>query len=77
MKVLTVGANGKYAGLVIPELLQRGVTVRALVREEGKAAVARQKGAQETAVGGLHDPVSLRTAARGVDGCSISIRLSR
>jgi hypothetical protein len=39
--------------------------VRALVREEGKVGAARQKGAQETAVGDLHDPVSLRAAARG------------
>jgi uncharacterized protein YbjT (DUF2867 family) len=28
MKVLMVGATGKYASLVVPELKQRGVTVR-------------------------------------------------
>jgi hypothetical protein len=48
-----VGANCKYADLIMPELLQRGV----MVREEGKAVLRRQKGAQETAVGDLHDPV--------------------
>lgn len=37
MKVLTVGATGKYASLVVPELRQRGVTVRALVRDESKS----------------------------------------
>lgn len=68
MKVLMVGATGKYAGLVLPELTKRGVTVRALVREEGKAGAARQQGAQETAVGDLGDPASLRAAAEGVDG---------
>ena len=54
MKVLMVGATGTYASLVLPELTKRGVTVRALVRNEGQAEAARQKGAQETAT---HDSV--------------------
>ena len=59
MKALVVGATGKYASLVVPELKQRGATVRALVRDESKIDAARQQGADETA--------SLPTAA-GVDG---------
>lgn len=43
MKALVVRATGKYASLVVPELKQRGATVRALVRD------ARQQGADETA----------------------------
>jgi uncharacterized protein YbjT (DUF2867 family) len=41
MKVLKIGATGKYAGLVVPELKQRGATVRALVRDESKSGAAR------------------------------------
>lgn len=68
MKVLAVGATGKYAGLVVPELEKRGVTVRALVREESGFAAARERGADETAIGDLRDSESLRRAADGVDG---------
>lgn len=68
MKVLMIGAAGAYAGLVLPELKQRGVFVRALARDESKAAEARQKGADETALGDLTDLPSLRAAAQGMDG---------
>lgn len=68
MKVLMIGATGHYAGLVVPELTKRGVTVRALVRDESKAGAARQRGAAETAIGDLRDAHSLRAAAEGVDG---------
>lgn len=68
MKVLMVGATGKYANLVLPELRQRGATVRALVRDQGKSDVARQQGAEEIAIADLNDPDSLRAAASGVDG---------
>jgi uncharacterized protein YbjT (DUF2867 family) len=33
MKVLMIGATGKFAGLVVPELKKRNVTVRALVQD--------------------------------------------
>ena len=39
-----VGATGPNAGLVLPELIKRGVVVRALVRDEERAASARTKG---------------------------------
>ncbi len=68
MKVLMVGATGKYASLVVPELKQLGVTVRALVRNESKSIVARQQGADEIAIADLNNPVSLRAAASGVEG---------
>lgn len=47
MKVLMVGATGKYANLVVPELKQRDVTVLALVRDESKSDAARQQRAAE------------------------------
>jgi uncharacterized protein YbjT (DUF2867 family) len=68
MKVLAVGATGQYAGLVIPELHQRGVTVRALLRDRRREGEVRQLGAEEIAIGDLADPVSLRRAVEGVDG---------
>ena len=68
MKVLMVGATGTYAHLVVPALKKRNVTVRALARDGGKAAIARQNGADETAIGDLRDPASLRAALVGVDG---------
>jgi uncharacterized protein YbjT (DUF2867 family) len=66
--VLVVGAAGKFAGLVVPELVARGVCVRALVRDEYAAARARQCGASEIALGDLCDVGSLAQAAEGVDG---------
>jgi uncharacterized protein YbjT (DUF2867 family) len=63
-----VGATGPNAGLVLPELIKRGVVVRALVRDEDRAASARTKGAAETAVGDLTDPASLAASLNDVDG---------
>lgn len=68
MRALAVGASGTFAGLVVPELVQRGVTVRALVRDEARAGVARRRGAAEVALGDLRDLASLRAALDGVDG---------
>ncbi len=68
MKVLMVGATGKFAGMVVPELVKRGATVRALVRSEDKVEAARKQGAAEAVVGDLQDGASLRRAAEGVDG---------
>lgn len=68
MLVLAVGASGPNAGLVVPELIEQGVTVRALVRDDAGAGRARARGAQETVVGDLREPASLRAAVAGVDG---------
>jgi uncharacterized protein YbjT (DUF2867 family) len=68
MKVLIVGATGKYASHVVPELKQRGVTIRALVRDKDKIETAKQQGADEAVVGDLGDADSLQAAASGVEG---------
>ncbi len=68
MRVLVVGATGRYAGLVVPELKKRGVTVRALIRDQSQEASARERGADETVLGNLENPTSLLNAARGMDG---------
>ncbi|SEF21030.1 NmrA/HSCARG family protein [Variovorax sp. NFACC27] len=66
--VLVVGATGRVAGLVVPELARRGATVRALVRDERGRQKAIDNGAAEAVVADLRDPASLRRAAEGADG---------
>jgi uncharacterized protein YbjT (DUF2867 family) len=68
VRVLMVGATGKYAGHVLPELKKRGVRVRALVRSRDSEQTARARGADETAFGDLQDARGLISAAVGVDG---------
>lgn len=66
--VLVVGATGKFARMIVPELRRRNVVVRALVRDEAGAAVARSLGVTEIALGDLRDTESLTRAMPGVDG---------
>jgi uncharacterized protein YbjT (DUF2867 family) len=66
--VLVVGVAGRFAALVVPELVARGVRVRALVQTEADGAVARQRGATEIAIGDLRDASSVATAVTGVAG---------
>lgn len=68
MKVLMTGATGRFASLVAPELLKRRITVRALLRDEQKAATIKQRGVTEIAIGNLNEANSLLAAAEGVDG---------
>ena len=68
MRVLMVGATGKYAHYVLPELKKRGVKVRALVRNRESEQRAREYGADETAIGDLEEARGLISAAVGVDG---------
>lgn len=68
MRVLMVGATGKYAHHVLPELKKRGVKVRALVRNRDSEKKAREGGVDETAIGDLQEARGLISAAVGVDG---------
>jgi uncharacterized protein YbjT (DUF2867 family) len=68
MKVLVIGATGKFAGLVVPELKKKGVTVRALVQDSNRAGLAKKNGADETLLGSLEDYNSLLQASKGMDG---------
>jgi uncharacterized protein YbjT (DUF2867 family) len=62
-----VGATGRYAGHVLPALKKKGVKVRALVRSRDSERTARERGADETALGDLVDARGLISAAVGVD----------
>ena len=68
MRVVMVGATGRHAHLVLRELTKRGVKVRALVRNEERALVARRDGAEETVIGDLTEPASLTDAVAGMEG---------
>jgi uncharacterized protein YbjT (DUF2867 family) len=66
--ILSVGADGDFAGLVVPELVRRGARVRGLIHKPDSEAKARANGATEVVVGDLRDPKSLDRALKGVDG---------
>jgi uncharacterized protein YbjT (DUF2867 family) len=65
--ILAVGAAGKFAGLVLPALAQRGARVRGLIRRPADAEAVRKHGAAEVALGDLSDRASLDAALKGVD----------
>jgi uncharacterized protein YbjT (DUF2867 family) len=65
--ILAVGASGKFAGLVIPELAKRDAKVRGFVHSAADAPTAREAGAQDVVVGDLADPAAVATALRGVE----------
>jgi uncharacterized protein YbjT (DUF2867 family) len=67
LKVLTVGASGPAAGLVVPELRKRGVHIRGLVHKQDDVQTARNLGAHEVVVGELDDASVVTKAIEGVD----------
>lgn len=66
MNILVTGATGKVGSRLSKRLAQRGHRVRALVRDEARAADLRDAGL-ELVVGDLLDASSLAAAVRGVD----------
>jgi uncharacterized protein YbjT (DUF2867 family) len=68
MKVLVIGATGQFAGLVVPELKKKGITVYALVQDVDKGLRALQRGADYVITGDLNNAKSLKDAVAGMDG---------
>ena len=64
--ILVTGATGLSGSFVVRELQQRGLAVRALVREA--SVPAAQALHAEIVIGDLADPASLRRACDGVTG---------
>lgn len=64
--ILAVGAAGKFAGLVIPALAERGAKVRGLIRDASDANAALRHGATEVVMGNLSDRSSVDVAMKGV-----------
>src|SRR4030067_2055923 len=68
LKVLCAGATGQQGGALARLLLQRGHTVRALVRDpESEKARALAVAGAEPVKGEFNDPASLHKAAAGID----------
>jgi uncharacterized protein YbjT (DUF2867 family) len=67
LKVLAVGAAGPSAGLVVPELLKRNVSVRAFVHKQEDEPAVRILGVTDIAVGELSDAAAVAKALEGVD----------
>src|SRR5262249_15906299 len=65
-KILVTGATGNTGSLIVNQLKSRGADVRALARDEGKAAGLREQGG-EVVLGDLDVPSSLDAAMKGVD----------
>lgn len=65
--ILAIGASGKFAGMVVPELTKRGANVRGFVRNFDEIDRSKSAGAAETVIGDLTDQASVRTAMKGVD----------
>jgi uncharacterized protein YbjT (DUF2867 family) len=64
-RILVTGATGRLGQLLLPRLLARGATVRALTRDATRAAGLRAQGA-EAAIGDFDDADALRHALQGV-----------
>jgi uncharacterized protein YbjT (DUF2867 family) len=64
--ILAIGAAGKFAGLVIPELAKRGAKVRGLIHHAEQADEVIKNGAMETVVGDLSDRAFLDTAMQDI-----------
>ncbi|MFI6304005.1 NmrA family NAD(P)-binding protein [Amycolatopsis thailandensis] len=60
--VLVAGATGTVGSALIPALLDRGVTVRAMTRDSGRVVPGA-----ETVVADLRDPESVAAALKGAD----------
>ena len=66
-KVLVTGATGYIGGRLVPRLLDRGDTVRVLVRDPGRVEGRAWADRVEVAVGDVLDAASLTKALQGID----------
>jgi len=60
-----MGAAGKFAGMVVPELTKRGAKVCGFVRSADEIDAAKVVGADSVIVGDLTDAASVRRAMEG------------
>jgi uncharacterized protein YbjT (DUF2867 family) len=65
--ILAIGAAGKFAGMVVPELAKRGANVRGFVRSPDEKKTPMAAGAAAVVIGDLVDEASVRAAMKGVD----------
>jgi uncharacterized protein YbjT (DUF2867 family) len=67
MRVLVTGATGYIGGRLVPRLLERGHTVRVMVRDPGRIAGRPWASRVETVTGNLLEPAGLPAALDGVE----------
>ncbi len=67
LKVLAVGAAGRSARLVVPELLKRGASVRGFIHTPDDEAVTRKLGLKDVVAGELSDESAVGRAVAGMD----------
>ena len=72
MTFVVAGVSGNTGKVVAESLLARGKQVRVVVREEGKAAALRAKGA-DVAVADLSDAAALGQALAGAEGAYVLV----
>ena len=75
MKVLLLGATGRTGELILEELLQRGYTVRALVRDENKMKVTSS--ALAVFESSTLDEQTLNAAMQGCEAIISALNISR
>lgn len=74
--ILVVGATGNVGSFATPALLEKGESVRCMVRDESKAPALREAGA-EVVVGNLDDRESLERSMTGIDTVFLVIATGR
>jgi uncharacterized protein YbjT (DUF2867 family) len=60
--ILSVGADGRFAGMVTAELVRRSASVRGMVHQRENAEKVRARGVAEVVMGDLRDPETLAVA---------------
>jgi len=70
-----LGATGKVGGAAVRELQNRGIPVRAVVRDRAKATGLAAAGC-EIAVADLHDAAAVRAALAGVSGVHVILPMN-
>ena len=65
-KILVTGANGNVSSALITNLVNKGASVRGLVRDESKGQSLKDSGV-EIAIGNLNDQDSIEKALEGIE----------
>ena len=65
--ILSVGADGRFAGMVVAELVRCGASVRGMVHKPDNAGRVRASGVADAVTGDLRDQKTLAAALEGVE----------
>jgi uncharacterized protein YbjT (DUF2867 family) len=65
--ILSVGADGRFAGMVVAELVRCGASVRGMVHKPDNAGKVRARGVADAVTGDLRDQKTLAAALERVE----------